>query len=146
MCWHLANRLPFVSIDVVDEHADHVPCCYAFLTTRIVSRDYDVIIWEWSVNLLESAYCAVSSRIVCQPSAAIQLRYKNMSTLKEGSMYKRGKLNTDWKLRTFVLTSKQLAYFKGGVREHFNKHTSTLLFINSIINYITSINSVDTYN
>lgn len=39
-----------------------------------------------------------------------------MSTLKEGTMYKRGKINTDWKLRTFVLTPKQLAYFKGGSR------------------------------
>jgi len=38
-----------------------------------------------------------------------------MATLKEGAMYKRGKINTDWKLRTFVLTAKQLAYFKGGV-------------------------------
>ncbi|XP_065882867.1 pleckstrin homology domain-containing family A member 1-like [Dysidea avara] len=39
-----------------------------------------------------------------------------MATLKEGVMYKRGKINTDWKLRTFVLTAKQLAYFKGGSR------------------------------
>ena len=43
-------------------------------------------------------------------------------------MYKRGKINTDWKLRTFVLTSKQIAYFKGGVRERFNKHTRVQLF------------------
>lgn len=30
-------------------------------------------------------------------------------------MYKRGKINTDWRQRLFVLNGKQLAYFKGGV-------------------------------
>lgn len=38
-----------------------------------------------------------------------------MPTLKEGQMYKRGKVNTDWKQRTFVLDEKRLCYFKGGV-------------------------------
>ena len=40
-------------------------------------------------------------------------------------MYKRGKINTDWKLRTFVLTARQLAYFKGGVRNRSYKHSHT---------------------
>lgn len=30
-------------------------------------------------------------------------------------MYKRGKVNQDWKQRTFVLDEKRLCYFKGGV-------------------------------
>lgn len=38
-----------------------------------------------------------------------------MPTLKEGRMYKRGKVNPDWKQRTFVLDDKRLCYFKGGV-------------------------------
>jgi hypothetical protein len=36
-----------------------------------------------------------------------------MSTIKEGEMFKRGKVNTDWKLRTFILDKKMLSYFKG---------------------------------
>ena len=38
-----------------------------------------------------------------------------MPTRKEGQMYKRGKVNQDWKQRTFVLDDKRLCYFKGGV-------------------------------
>ena len=38
-----------------------------------------------------------------------------MSTIKEGEMFKRGKVNTDWKLRTFILDKKMLSYFKGSV-------------------------------
>lgn len=34
-------------------------------------------------------------------------------TIKEGLLYKRGKINTDWKQRLFILNGKQLAYFKG---------------------------------
>lgn len=36
-------------------------------------------------------------------------------TIKEGYLYKRGKINTDWKQRLFILNGKQLAYFKGSV-------------------------------
>ena len=36
-------------------------------------------------------------------------------TIKEGLLYKRGKINTDWKQRLFILNGKQLAYFKGSV-------------------------------
>lgn len=42
-------------------------------------------------------------------------RLPMMPTLKEGQMYKRGKVNPDWKQRTFVLDDKRLCYFKGGV-------------------------------
>eukprot|EP00731_Ephydatia_muelleri_P027934 Em0019g807a len=37
-----------------------------------------------------------------------------LQTIKEGVMYKRGRINTDWRQRLFVLNGKQLAYFKGG--------------------------------
>ena len=40
----------------------------------------------------------------------------SLQTIKEGQLYKRGKINTEWRLRLFVLNGKQLAYFKGGVR------------------------------
>jgi hypothetical protein len=36
-------------------------------------------------------------------------------TIKEGHLYKRGKINTDWKQRLFILNGKQLSYFKGSV-------------------------------
>ena len=36
-------------------------------------------------------------------------------TIKEGYVFKRGALNTDWKKRLFVLNQKNLTYFKGGV-------------------------------
>lgn len=39
----------------------------------------------------------------------------SLQTLKEGNLYKRGKINTEWRQRLFVLNGKQLAYFKGGV-------------------------------
>ena len=39
----------------------------------------------------------------------------SLQTIKEGHLYKRGKINTEWRLRLFVLNGKQLAYFKGGV-------------------------------
>lgn len=39
----------------------------------------------------------------------------SLQTLKEGQLYKRGKINTDWRLRLFILNGKQLSYFKGGV-------------------------------
>ncbi|XP_065833134.1 pleckstrin-like [Oscarella lobularis] len=39
--------------------------------------------------------------------------YVLRKTIKEGNMYKRGVVNTDWKLRKFVLNGKQLHYFKG---------------------------------
>ena len=38
-------------------------------------------------------------------------------TIKEGLLYKRGKINTDWKQRLFILNGKQLAYFKGSVSD-----------------------------
>lgn len=38
-----------------------------------------------------------------------------LQTIKEGHLYKRGKINTDWRQRLFVLNGKQLSYFKGGV-------------------------------
>ncbi|CAI8007089.1 Pleckstrin homology domain-containing family A member 1 [Geodia barretti] len=38
----------------------------------------------------------------------------SLQTIKEGHLYKRGKINTEWRMRTFVLNGKQLAYFKGG--------------------------------
>ena len=41
----------------------------------------------------------------------------SLQTIKEGHLYKRGKINTEWRMRTFVLNGKQLAYFKGGVSE-----------------------------
>ena len=40
----------------------------------------------------------------------------SLQTLKEGYLYKRGKINTDWRHRLFILNGKQLSYFKGGVR------------------------------
>ena len=39
----------------------------------------------------------------------------SLQTIKEGNLYKRGKINTEWRQRLFVLNGKQLAYFKGGV-------------------------------
>ena len=39
----------------------------------------------------------------------------SLQTIKEGHLYKRGKLNTEWRQRLFILNGKQLAYFKGGV-------------------------------
>ena len=39
----------------------------------------------------------------------------SLQTIKEGHLYKRGKINTEWRMRMFVLNGKQLAYFKGGV-------------------------------
>lgn len=39
----------------------------------------------------------------------------SLQTIKEGQLYKRGKINTEWRQRLFVLNSKQLAYFKGSV-------------------------------
>ena len=36
-------------------------------------------------------------------------------TIKEGYLFKKGRINTDWRERLFVLNAKQLAYFKGGV-------------------------------
>lgn len=38
-------------------------------------------------------------------------------TIKEGYLQKRGKINTDWKQRLFILNGKQLAYFKGSVSD-----------------------------
>lgn len=38
-----------------------------------------------------------------------------LQTIKEGHLYKRGKINTEWRQRLFVLNGKQLSYFKGGV-------------------------------
>lgn len=38
----------------------------------------------------------------------------SLQTLKEGTLYKRGKINTEWRQRQFVLNGKQLSYFKGG--------------------------------
>ena len=40
----------------------------------------------------------------------------SLQTLKEGYLYKRGKINTEWRYRFFILNGKQLSYFKGGVR------------------------------
>ena len=42
----------------------------------------------------------------------------SQQTIKEGQLYKRGKLNTEWRQRLFILNSKQLTYFKGGVSPH----------------------------
>ena len=36
-------------------------------------------------------------------------------TIKEGYLFKKGRINTDWRERLFVLNARQLAYFKGGV-------------------------------
>ena len=41
----------------------------------------------------------------------------SLQTIKEGHLYKRGKINKEWRMRLFVLNGKQLAYFKGGVSE-----------------------------
>lgn len=41
----------------------------------------------------------------------------SLQTIKEGLMYKRGKINTEWRQRLFVLNGKQLAYFKGSVSD-----------------------------
>ena len=51
-------------------------------------------------------------------STSVRRRASAMSrdqTIKEGLLYKRGKINTDWKQRLFILNGKQLAYFKGSV-------------------------------
>lgn len=39
----------------------------------------------------------------------------SLQTIKEGQLFKRGKINTEWRQRLFILNGKQLAYFKGGV-------------------------------
>ncbi len=39
----------------------------------------------------------------------------SLQTLKEGQLYKKGKINKDWRQRLFVLNGKRLSYFKGGV-------------------------------
>ena len=39
----------------------------------------------------------------------------SLQTLKEGQLYKKGKINTEWRQRLFILNGKQLAYFKGSV-------------------------------
>ena len=38
-----------------------------------------------------------------------------LQTIKEGQLYKKGKINKDWRQRLFVLNGKRLSYFKGGV-------------------------------
>ena len=47
----------------------------------------------------------------------------SLQTLKEGTLYKRGKINTEWRQRQFVLNGKQLSYFKGGVSSGLNLQT-----------------------
>ncbi len=39
----------------------------------------------------------------------------SLQTIKEGHLYKKGKINKDWRQRLFVLNGKRLSYFKGGV-------------------------------
>lgn len=39
----------------------------------------------------------------------------SLQTIKEGMLYKKGKINTEWRHRLFVLNGKNLSYFKGGV-------------------------------
>ena len=39
----------------------------------------------------------------------------SLHTMKEGLLFKRGKINTEWRQRLFILNRKQLAYFKGSV-------------------------------
>ena len=50
----------------------------------------------------------------CKPND-LSLVMAALQTIKEGHLYKRGKINTDWRQRLFVLNGKQLSYFKGGV-------------------------------
>ncbi|XP_064402649.1 PH domain-containing protein DDB_G0274775-like [Halichondria panicea] len=38
----------------------------------------------------------------------------SLQTIKEGHLYKKGKINKDWRQRLFVLNGKRLSYFKGG--------------------------------
>ncbi len=45
----------------------------------------------------------------------------SLQTIKEGQLYKKGKINKDWRQRLFVLNGKRLSYFKGGVS---NQHCS----------------------
>ena len=55
------------------------------------------------------------------PGSMFRLRTQSvvmsLQTLKEGQLYKRGKINTEWRQRLFILNGKQLAYFKGSVSE-----------------------------
>ena len=39
----------------------------------------------------------------------------SLQTIKEGQLYKKGKINKEWRQRLFVLNGKRLSYFKGGV-------------------------------
>lgn len=39
----------------------------------------------------------------------------SLHTMKEGLLFKRGRINTEWRQRLFILNRKQLAYFKGSV-------------------------------
>lgn len=39
----------------------------------------------------------------------------SLQTIKEGTLNKRGKINTEWRQRLFILNGKHLSYFKGGV-------------------------------
>jgi len=48
-------------------------------------------------------------------------------TVKEGLLYKRGKINTDFQQRLFILNGKQLAYFKGSVSIIFAMHSKCFL-------------------
>ena len=52
-----------------------------------------------------------------------------LQTIKEGHLYKRGKINTDWRQRLFVLNGKQLSYFKGGVSAIIMEYRLGILII-----------------
>jgi hypothetical protein len=58
----------------------------------------------------------------------------SLQTIKEGQLYKRGKINTEWRLRLFVLNGKQLAYFKGG------KHTPSGIIELKDVRSVSEIN------
>ena len=47
--------------------------------------------------------------------AGVAAFFITMSTVKEGTLFKKGRINTEWRERLFVLNKKQLAYFKGSV-------------------------------
>ena len=50
-------------------------------------------------------------------------------TVKEGQLFKRGKINTDFKQRHFILNGKQLAYFKGSVSTSEMEHVKGFIVV-----------------
>ena len=63
----------------------------------------------------------------------------SLQTLKEGQLYKKGKINTEWRQRLFILNGKQLAYFKGSVSSSHLLETSDRFRSAVLITYSPSV-------